>query len=144
MSQIQEAIVSELKQDSTIYAKLWNSDTNTFYAFPLLTPEKRLSEDQDYFLTFTVIDNNEDIVLDIQKPLIKFNCFSRTYNGSIALRNDICRIFNRKKGELGTGGDATREIIVAYKTEEYELYDDQSAMYYVTLNFFIQYKGDNE
>ena len=142
MSQIQEALISELKNDATIYAKLWNSTTNSFYAFPLVTPEKRLSDDQDYFLTYTVIDNNEDIVLDIQKPLIKFNCFARTYNGSIALRNDICRILNRKKGTLGTS--ESRVIISAFKTEEFELYDEKANLYYVTLNFFIHYKGDNE
>lgn len=141
MSEIQEAIIDELKNDSTIYSKLWNSTTNTFYAFPLITPEKRLSDNQDYFFTYTKIDNPEDIVLDIQKPLFKFNCFGRKYSQSVALRNDVCRIFNRKKDTLGSTN--TRTIIMSYKTEEYELYDDSADLYYVTLNFVIQFKGDN-
>lgn len=144
MSQIQQALVSEFKQDSTIYAKLWNEDTNTFYVFPLVTPEGRMADDQDYYVTYTTMSNPEDIVLDIQKPNFKINCFARTYEGSIALRNDVCRILNRKKGILGDGGAESREIINAYKTEEYELYDDQNNMYYVTLGFSIQFKGDNQ
>jgi len=137
---IDSAIYNALKDDAQIATKV--ADGSDFHIYPLEIPDGALTsatEGSRYFIVYQLISeiNRQDV--DLRLPLYQITVIADRYTNAIALKDDIIRVLERFKGNLGSQQD----VMNAHQEGMTSIKDPETDYYHIPLSFRFKYLGDN-
>jgi hypothetical protein len=136
MASLEEALWTELKDDSAISAKVKSGNNYAIYYDDV--PNGVLGS-IDYMVVISKISEDQITFLDYQTTNIQITAISENKSGVISLKDDIIRVLNRFKGSLGS----KRDVKSVKKLSSSSLKADNSKHYMEILEFSFNHFGDN-
>jgi len=141
MASIEEAIFTVLKNDAGIASKV-GYGTGKFHIYPFGVPEKQLKSGTSgsrYFIVYQKVSSKKITDVDIELPLIQINAIADSFSNAITLKDDIIRVLERFKGNMG----AVKDVKFSSLEGETGLRDPDTDYFYIALSFRCKYFGDN-
>lgn len=137
MATLYEAIFTAISEDPTLSAMLENN--GSFHIYPFVIPEGMLPFPDTYAITFGQITSKKISYLDIEFPLIQFNCIGRTLNDSIELKENLKTLLERFKGNLGN----KRIVQYVQSINEFDVQDKATKLYISFIEIRVKLFGNN-
>ena len=141
MASIEEALFTELKNDAGVSAKV-GYGAGKFHIYPYTIPEKQLKSGtagSRYFVVYQKVSSKKLTDLDIELPLMQITAIAESLGNAIALKDDIIRVLERFKGNMGS----VKDIKFTSIEGETGLRDPETDYFYIALSFRCKYFGDN-
>lgn len=128
---LEDAIVAEIKLDSTLATKL-NAGGGRYHIYPLVAPE---GVAPSKMIVYTEITQSLTYPL-VRSSIFQLSCFAQTFEDARSMADDIDRIFNDySEGILG-GLKGVKYIKFQGRTS---LRDEAAKLYVFPVELFIKY-----
>lgn len=139
MSSIQEALFNVLKSDPSIASKV-EYEPGKFHIYPINLPEGVIDQkDSNYFIAYHKVSNPKKHDIDLENSVIQIDVLARAYRLAEELAEDIKRLLERFKGNLGGKRDVKNVKLVS----QTELRHKDTYLYHFPLQFRFKFYGNN-
>lgn len=136
MATVQEGIFTALKNDAAISTKV---KVGTFYNIHTLEIPTDKLQTCSYHIIYGKRRNEPISYIDLERAHFDIYAAADTYAKAQDLREDIIRVLERFKGNLGS----SRDVKSCNMVDEAEFKTQDTKMYYVVMTFKLKYFGDN-
>jgi len=131
---IQAGIFNALKDDPAIAAKVADG-SGGFNIYPFRIPDDIL-DSFEYFITYQRISETVDKNAWYKVTAFQINAISTGYNNCQELADDIINVLHTFYGNLG----GQQLVERTYQVGAYDLFDPETNLYFVPIDFKFIYK----